>query len=152
MATSKINLVYLLKKVTAYDSSEVDILSLFLFQFVSGSFAFKVLQLEVVRAGVMFKIFICLLFIYLALTDFSCSIWDIVPLPGIEPRSPPLGVHTLSHWPTKEVLEQVCYYSFPFPSIHASMSPDVAPIMTPVAATSCFSIDFHCHCMWSCTF
>ena len=34
---------------------------------------------------------------------FGCSMWDIVPRSGLEPRSPPLGVWSLSHWITKEV-------------------------------------------------
>ena len=29
--------------------------------------------------------------------------WDLVPLPGIEPRPPALGVQSLSHWTTREV-------------------------------------------------
>ena len=32
--------------------------------------------------------------------------WDLVPRPGIEPGAPPLGVHCLSHWATREVLEK----------------------------------------------
>ena len=32
------------------------------------------------------------MFIYLAALGLSCSIWDIVPRPGIEPRLPALGV------------------------------------------------------------
>ena len=35
--------------------------------------------------------------------EFSCSMWDLVPSPGIEPRPPALGVQSLSHWTTKEV-------------------------------------------------
>ena len=29
---------------------------------------------------------------------FSCSIWGLVPWPGIEPGSPMLGMWSLSHW------------------------------------------------------
>ena len=32
----------------------------------------------------------------------SCSMWDLVPWPGTEPRPPELGVHSLSHWTTRE--------------------------------------------------
>ena len=32
----------------------------------------------------------------------SCGIWDIVPWPGIKPRSPALGVWSLSHQTTRE--------------------------------------------------
>ena len=35
--------------------------------------------------------------------NLSCSIWDLVPWPGIEPRSPALGVWSLSQWSTREV-------------------------------------------------
>ena len=34
---------------------------------------------------------------------FSCSMWDLVPWPGIEPRPPALGARSLSHWTTREV-------------------------------------------------
>ena len=37
----------------------------------------------------------------------SCSIWDLVPWPGIEPRLPTLGVQSLSHWTTREVPVQL---------------------------------------------
>ena len=34
---------------------------------------------------------------------FSCSMWDLVPRSGIEPRPPALGAWSLSHWTTREV-------------------------------------------------
>ena len=37
---------------------------------------------------------------------FSCSMWNLVPWPGIEPWPPALGVQRLSHWTTMEVLRQ----------------------------------------------
>ena len=33
----------------------------------------------------------------------SCSLWDLVPWPGIEPRPSALGMRSLSHWTTREV-------------------------------------------------
>ena len=33
----------------------------------------------------------------------SCDIWDPVPWPGIEPRTPALGTRSLSHWTNREV-------------------------------------------------
>ena len=33
----------------------------------------------------------------------NCSLWDLVPWPGIEPRPPALGAQSLSHWTTREV-------------------------------------------------
>ena len=34
---------------------------------------------------------------------FGCSTWDLVPLPGTEPRPPALRVWSLSHWIIREV-------------------------------------------------
>ena len=42
-------------------------------------------------------------FIYLAAPGLSCSTWDLVSWPGIEPRPFALGVQSLSHWTTREV-------------------------------------------------
>ena len=33
---------------------------------------------------------------------FTCSMWDLVPWPGIEPGSPALGAWNLSHWTTRK--------------------------------------------------
>ena len=52
--------------------------------------------------------------VYLAAPDlscstqdiFSCSRWDLVSRPGIEPRPPAWGVWGLSHWTTGEVPAQ----------------------------------------------
>ena len=41
--------------------------------------------------------------IYLPVLGLSCSEWDLVPWPGIEPVSPALGVWCLSCWTTREV-------------------------------------------------
>ena len=30
-------------------------------------------------------------FIYLAVLDISCSMWDLVPQPGMEPQAPCIG-------------------------------------------------------------
>ena len=55
----------------------------------------------------MLKIqYICkfnVLFIYLAVLGLSCSMWDLVPEPGMEPRPPRLGAQSLSHCTTREV-------------------------------------------------
>ena len=42
-----------------------------------------------------------ILFIYL--TGLSYGMWDLVPWPGVKPRSPALGPWSLSHWTTWEV-------------------------------------------------
>ena len=39
-----------------------------------------------------------------ARSSLSCGIWDLVPWAGIEPRPPALGMQSLSHWTTREVL------------------------------------------------
>ena len=33
----------------------------------------------------------------------SCGMWDLVPWPGIKPRTPAMGAESLSHWTTREV-------------------------------------------------
>ena len=38
-----------------------------------------------------------------SMQDLSCSMWDVVPWLGIEPRSPALGTRSLGHHITKEV-------------------------------------------------
>ena len=55
-------------------------------------------------------LFICLclvaahrIFVELCMWTLSCSMWDLVPWPGIEPRLPALGVESFSHWTTREV-------------------------------------------------
>ena len=35
--------------------------------------------------------------------DLCCSMWDLVPWPGIEPGPPALEARILSHWTTREV-------------------------------------------------
>ena len=65
-------------------------------------------------------LFFFLVFIYLAVPSpsfgtqdlpcsmwdsfFSCDMWDLSLLPGIEPWPPALGAWSLSHWTTREVL------------------------------------------------
>ena len=34
---------------------------------------------------------------------FSCSMWDLVPWPGIKPRPSAVDVQSLSHWTIREV-------------------------------------------------
>ena len=41
------------------------------------------------------------LFVCLFVCFFSCSLWDLAPWPGIEPRSPALGAWNLSCWTTR---------------------------------------------------
>ena len=46
--------------------------------------------------------YVCMYVFYLAALGLSCSMWDLVPCPGIESRPPALGAWTLSHWTTRE--------------------------------------------------
>ena len=39
-----------------------------------------------------------------SMQTLSCSMWDLVPWLGIPPRPPALGMQSLSHWTTREVL------------------------------------------------
>ena len=38
-----------------------------------------------------------------AADKLSCSVWDLVPRPGIKPGAPALGAQSPSHWTTREV-------------------------------------------------
>ena len=51
----------------------------------------------------------------------NCSMWDLVLWPGIEPGSSALGVCSLSHWTTREVL--VLLFLPRFVSLGVSLSP-----------------------------
>ena len=42
-------------------------------------------------------------FIYLSVPSLSCSMWDLVPWPGMKPGPLALWVQSLSHWTTREV-------------------------------------------------
>ena len=45
--------------------------------------------------------------IYLAVSDCSCGMWDLLPWPGIKPRPPALEVQSLGHWTIWEVPEDI---------------------------------------------
>ena len=49
------------------------------------------------------------IFIYLfgCAWSLSCSVWDLVPWPRIEPRTPALGAWSLSHWTTRGVPRRI---------------------------------------------
>ena len=40
----------------------------------------------------------------------SCSMWDLVPWPGMEPRAPALGPWSLSNWNSRKVLSSFFSY------------------------------------------
>lgn len=65
------------------------------------------------QMDIFFAFYLCILntyiFIWLrqilvaANKILSCTTWDLVPLPGIEPGTPVWGAQSLSHWLTREV-------------------------------------------------
>ena len=69
------------------------------------------------KEGFCFVLFLIFLFIYVfiwllwvlavACGIFSCSIWNLVPWPGIESQPPASGAQSLNCWTTWEVLEKL---------------------------------------------
>ena len=57
----------------------------------------------------LFLGFVFLVFLILFIWLLSCNMWDLVPQPGIEPRSPAFGVWSPSHWTTWEVFLKTIY-------------------------------------------
>jgi len=51
----------------------------------------------------LFYLLFFLIFIYLAVLGLSCSMWDLVPWPGIKPKPPALGAQSPSYWTSREV-------------------------------------------------
>ena len=51
----------------------------------------------------LFYLFIWLSMAFIACKIFSCSLWDLVLWPGIEPGPPTLGAQNLSHWTIRNV-------------------------------------------------
>ena len=45
--------------------------------------------------------------LHCSMTTLSCSILDLVPLPGMEPRPPVLRTQSLSHWIPREIPQQM---------------------------------------------
>ena len=43
------------------------------------------------------------IFVYLTIPNLSCGMWNLFPLPGIEPGPPALGAWSLSHGTSREV-------------------------------------------------
>ena len=52
-------------------------------------------------------LFVCLFFLFvfisLAASGLSCSMWDLVPWPGIKPGPSASGVQSFNHWTTRDV-------------------------------------------------
>ena len=77
--------------------------------------------------------------LYRGMRIFSCSVWDLVPQPGIEPGAPALGAWSLSYWTTREV-PPTLYCSNPtseIPLTHGSLKSNnfIDPII-PLIVTS----------------
>ena len=60
-----------------------------------------------------------------------CSMCDLVPWPGIEPRPPALGAWSLSHWTTGEVLKQISLLLFPTLSDDSAICSWLFPLLMP---------------------
>ena len=58
---------------------------------------------DAIKDEIVFLKYLFILFISLAVPGLSCSMWDQVPWPGIEPWPPALGAQSLSRWTTREV-------------------------------------------------
>ena len=66
------------------------------------------------------RVWVCFLFsVYLAalglcccMQTLSCSMWALVPGPGMEPRPPALGTWSLSHWTAREVPGKIIFNYF----------------------------------------
>ena len=60
----------------------------------------------------MFEVLVLFVFIftYLVVLSLSCSMWDLVPQPGIKHGPSGLGLSNLSHWTTREILILSIYY------------------------------------------
>ena len=65
-----------------------------------------------VAAWVIFLVAACRVF-SCGMWTLSCCMWGLVPWPGVEPGPVALGVWSLSHWTTREVLKR----SYPGQSI-----------------------------------
>ena len=66
------------------------------------------------------RFFVFYLFIYLTVPGLSYNTGDLVPWPVIEPGLPALGVWSLTHWTTREVLG-VNFKSSPFHTWNSPM-------------------------------
>ena len=85
------------------------------------------------RNIVSFSLFFSKLFLYLVALGLSCSTWDLVPWPEMEPGPPASGAQNLSHQTTRDVP--------PFPSslLFSFSLPPALPFLTKgkrVAITS----------------
>ena len=58
-----------------------------------------------------------------SMQTLNCSMWDLVPWPGIKPRLPALGAQTLSHWSTRDVPTPASLLTLPFlpPSVSRAL-------------------------------
>ena len=63
----------------------------------------------------------------------------LVPWPKIEPRTSELGIQSLSHWTTKEILLVACFV--PYSLYFLMFSPYIVPpLLLPLVTTSLFSV------------
>ena len=77
----------------------------------------------------------------------SCSMWDLVPWPQIEPGPPALGARWLSHWTTREVPDCKVLYSMPH-----SKTIRLLVYLLNVLSHSVISDCLRCHGLVACQF
>ena len=61
--------------------------------------------------------FLKYIFIYLAPLGLICSVWNLVPQPGVKLKPPTLRAWGLSHWTAKEVPVRNFLYWLPLPIV-----------------------------------
>ena len=106
---------------------ELKILSIFSCIFLTLHLGLSFILVQNINSHLK-KIFYLFIWLYLVLVTacgiFSCSIWDPVPWPGVEPGAPALGVQSLSPWTTREVPIAVLIFKNHYPKTPISIIVD----------------------------
>ena len=48
----------------------------------------------------------------------TCSMWDLIPWPGIKPIAPEVGAQSLNLWTAREVSEIMSFFCSPLQAVH----------------------------------
>lgn len=72
---------------------------------------------------------------------FSCSVWDLVPWPGAEPRTLALGTWSFSDWTTRKSQE---FYSF-WHGFWYFQLPQLGPPLPPTTHRGTLDTEGHLH-------
>ena len=90
-----------------------NVVNCFFFFFLKKYLFIWLHQVLVAAPKIYFFQYLGLLIFVVACKIFSCSMmWDLVPWPEIEPRPPALGMRSLSHWTTREVITIHSFFFF----------------------------------------